>query len=84
MIYNKDGKLLNAWEVNFPVLYAIKVVTENGEDFLYVVDCGWVLDPIASQTNGRANGADKPVFIAKLTLDGKLVFTYTPRYSRYL
>lgn len=75
IIYNKDGKLLDVWGTQYPGAHSVKIAHENGEDFIYIVDCGWVL-------NRHWDGVSKPGkwypqsgFISKLTLEGKLVFT---------
>ena len=75
VIYNKDGKLLDAWGTQYPGAHSIKVNNENGEDFLYVVDCGWVLDRNRPDNQWKNKWYRQNGFIAKLTLDGKLVFT---------
>ena len=81
IIYNQDGKLIDAWGTMFPGAHSAKVVNENGEDYIYLVESGWIL-------NRRWDGVstdkwDSPFnkvipqagFIAKLTMDGRLVFT---------
>jgi hypothetical protein len=75
VIYNKDGKLLDAWGTQYPGAHSIKVSRENGEDFLYVVDCGWVLDRKRPDNKWENKWYRQSGFISKLTLDGKLVFT---------
>ncbi|KXI28802.1 NHL repeat-containing protein [Paraglaciecola hydrolytica] len=81
IIYNQDGKLLEAFGSEFPGGHALKVVHENGEDFLYVVDSGWVLN---RHWDGHSTDQwDSPFnrvvaqagFIAKLSMNGRLIFT---------
>lgn len=81
IVYNKDGKMLDAFSSLFPGGHNIKVVEENGETVLYVVDSGWIL-------NRRWDGVstddwDSPYnkvvaqsgMIAKLTKDGRLIWS---------
>ena len=75
VIYNKDGKLLDAWGTQHPGAHSVKINTENGEDFLYVVDCGWVLDRNRPDDQWQNKWYRQNGFISKLTIDGKLVYT---------
>ncbi|MGJ8693721.1 MAG: 6-bladed beta-propeller [Thalassotalea sp.] len=75
VVYNKDGKLLEAWGSQYPGAHSVKLNTENGEDFLYVVDCGWVLDRNRPDNQWQNKWYRQNGFISKLTLDGKLVYT---------
>ncbi|MEZ9138778.1 MULTISPECIES: 6-bladed beta-propeller [unclassified Shewanella] len=75
IIYNKDGKLIDAWGGQFPGAHSVKVNHENGEDFLYVVDCGWVINRLWTPSNGLDRVVPQAGFIAKLTLTGQLIFT---------
>ncbi|MBU3005408.1 6-bladed beta-propeller [Paraglaciecola arctica] len=81
IVYDKQGNLLDAWGTEYPGAHAIEVVNENGEDFIYVVDCGWVIN---RHWDGKSTDAwDSPFnkvvpqagFVAKLTIDGRLIFT---------
>ncbi|WP_111980043.1 6-bladed beta-propeller [Algibacillus agarilyticus] len=81
IIYNKDGKLLETWGTEYPGAHSIKVVNENGEDFIYIVDSGWITNP---KWDGISTDAwDSPFnkviaqsgFVAKLTIEGRLIFT---------
>ena len=96
IIYNKDGKLVDSWGGMFPGAHSVKVVNENGEDFLYIVESGWIIN---RRWDGVLTDAwDSPFnkvipqagFIAKTTLDGRLIYTlghpqtlgiYTPDMS---
>ncbi|WP_370980586.1 6-bladed beta-propeller [Agaribacterium sp. ZY112] len=81
VVYDKSGKLLDAWGSEYPGAHSIEIVNENGEEFLYVVDHGWVLNRHWDGINTDAwdSPTNKVVaqqgFVAKLTLDGRLVYT---------
>jgi len=81
IVYNKDGKLLDAWGTQFPGAHALRIVNENGEDFIYLVDSGWILNRNwdGKSTDDWASPYNKVIaqsgFIAKLTLDGRLIYT---------
>jgi len=81
IVYLANGNFVEAWGTEFPGAHNIKVVNENGEDVLYVVDSGWILNP---KWDGVAiNDWDSPFnkvvaqsgFIAKLAIDGRLIYT---------
>ncbi|XQW83458.1 6-bladed beta-propeller [Thalassotalea piscium] len=81
IFFNKQGDVLDAWGTEYPGAHALKVVNENGEDFIYVVDSGWIAN---KNWDGKSTEAwDSPFnkviaqsgFIAKLTIDGRLLFT---------
>lgn len=38
IIYDKAGKLLNAWGNEYPGAHGLSIVRENGEDFLWITD----------------------------------------------
>lgn len=75
VIYNQDGKLLDAWGTQYPGAHSVKISHENGEDFIYIVDCGWVLDRNRPNNEWKNKWYRQNGFISKLTLDGKLVYT---------
>jgi hypothetical protein len=75
IIYNQDGKLLDAWGTQYPGAHSVKISHENGEDFIYIVDCGWVLDRNRPNNEWKNKWYRQNGFISKLTLDGKLVYT---------
>ncbi|MGJ8679912.1 6-bladed beta-propeller [Paraglaciecola sp.] len=81
VIYNKDGKLLDAWGTQHPGAHSVKINHENGEDFIYIVDCGWVLNrnwdgvTTGNWKSPKNKFIPQQGFISKLTLDGKLVYT---------
>lgn len=81
IVYDKNGKLLDAWGTEYPGAHSIEIVNENGEEFIYVVDHGWVVN---RHWDGKSTETwDSPYnkvipqqgFVAKLTLDGRLVYT---------
>ncbi|WAJ72094.1 6-bladed beta-propeller [Catenovulum adriaticum] len=81
IVYSKEGELLDAWGSQFPGAHSIKIVNENGEDFMYVVDSGWISN---RHWDGKSyNEWDSPYnkviaqagFIAKLSMDGRVLFT---------
>lgn len=81
IVYNKDGSLAEAWGSEYPGAHSIEIVHENGEEFLYVVDHGWVLNRHwdGKNTDDWDSPYNKVIaqqgFVAKLTLDGRLVYT---------
>lgn len=75
IIYDKDGKCVESWGTQHPGAHTVKVSRENGEDFLYIVDSGWVLDRNRPDNQWKNKWYRQNGFISKLTLDGKLVYT---------
>ncbi|EWH09172.1 twin-arginine translocation pathway signal protein [Catenovulum agarivorans DS-2] len=75
VIYDKNGKCVDAWGTQYPGAHSVKVSNENGEDFIYIVDCGWVLDRNRPDNQWKNKWYRQSGFISKLTLDGKLVYT---------
>ena len=37
VIYNRDGKLLDTFSTHMPGGHSVKIVNENGEDFMYLI-----------------------------------------------
>ncbi|ATC82083.1 6-bladed beta-propeller [Pseudoalteromonas agarivorans] len=81
LVYSQQGELLDAFGTLFPGGHAIKIVQEGEQEYLYVVDSGWVVnrhwdghskEQWDSPTN---NVIPQAGFIAKMTLDGKLIYT---------
>lgn len=81
LVYSQEGELLDAFCTMFPGGHAIKIAQEGDQEFLYIVDSGWVLnrhwdgyskEQWDSPTN---NVVAQSGFIAKMTLDGKLIYT---------
>lgn len=81
IVYNKEGELLEAWGTEYPGAHAVKVVNENGQDYLYVVDSGWLVNPKwdGVSTDDWDSPFNKVVaqsgFIAKLSIEGRLIFS---------
>ncbi len=81
IIYNQDGSYHDSWGTMFPGAHAGKVVNENGEDFIYIVDSGWIVNRHwdGVSTDKWDSPYNKVIaqagFVAKLTLSGQLVFT---------
>ncbi|AWB65905.1 6-bladed beta-propeller [Saccharobesus litoralis] len=81
IVYSQDGELIEAWGTEYPGAHSIEIVEEDGEEFLYIVDHGWVLN---RKWDGKSTDDwDSPFnkvipqqgFVVKLTLDGRLVHT---------
>jgi len=69
LIYDKSGKLVHSWGTEYPGAHGLEVFDENGEEFFYIADGGWMVrgdDGKASREQGR---------ISKITTDGKHIFT---------
>ncbi|AWB68920.1 6-bladed beta-propeller [Saccharobesus litoralis] len=75
IIYDKSGKLIDAWGTQFPGAHSVKVVNENGEDFIYIVDCGWVLNRHWDGKGRKGKMRKQTGFVAKLTIEGRLIYT---------
>jgi len=81
IFFDHSGNVLDSWGTEFPGAHALKIVNENGEDFIYVVDSGWKLN---KNWDGKSTDQwDSPFnkviaqsgFVAKLTIGGRLLFT---------
>ena len=81
IIYDKNGQLLDSFGTEYPGAHSLEIVNENGEDFIYLVDHGWIRN---RHWDGVSTDAwDSPTnkviaqqgFVVKLTLDGRLVYT---------
>ena len=81
LVYSQQGELLDAFGSGFPGGHAIRIVEEEQQEFLYVVDCGWVLNRhwdgkcVDQWDNPNNKVIPQSGFIAKMTLDGELVYT---------
>lgn len=80
-IYSPDGELIDSFGGMFPGAHSVKVNNEGGVDYLYIVESGWItnrnwdgvsINDWGSPTNKVIQQAG---FIAKTTLDGKVLFT---------
>lgn len=68
LVFDRSGKLIDHWGTRFPGGHGLTLNNEGGEDFLYIVDCGYFL-----AKNGEWQKQAGSVY--KTTLDGKLIFT---------
>ncbi|MGJ8733668.1 MAG: twin-arginine translocation signal domain-containing protein [Cellulophaga sp.] len=67
VIFDKSGKVLDAWGTAYPGGHGLTISNEGGEDFLFLADSGWYLNKTGKwiKHNGR---------ITKTTTDGKVLF----------
>ncbi|MEG3768004.1 6-bladed beta-propeller [Alteromonas sp. 14N.309.X.WAT.G.H12] len=81
IVYDRNGTLIDTWGTEYPGAHAIKIINENGEDVIYLVDSGWKLNPKwdGVSTDKWDSPYNKMIpqsgFIAKLTIDGQLIYT---------
>nr|WP_102440664.1 6-bladed beta-propeller [Shewanella sp. 10N.286.48.B5]PMH84311.1 6-bladed beta-propeller [Shewanella sp. 10N.286.48.B5] len=81
LVYSQQGELLDAFGSSFPGGHALKIVQEGEQEFLYVVDCGWIVNrhwdghSIDKEDSPFNKVIPQSGFVAKMTLDGKLVYT---------
>lgn len=80
-IYAPDGTLLDSFGTMFPGAHSVKVNNEDGIDYLYIVESGWITNRHWNgvSTDDWGSPANKVIqqagFIAKTTLNGRLIFT---------
>lgn len=67
IVYDKSGKLLDAWGTKYPGGHGLTISKEGGEDFLFITDCGYYLGR-DNNWHGQAGS------IVKTTVNGDLVF----------
>ncbi|GAA0881175.1 peptidylglycine monooxygenase-like protein [Algoriphagus jejuensis] len=67
LVFDRSGKLLDAWGTAYPGGHGIALAQEGGEDFLYLADSGWFMGKEGKMIpqNGR---------VSKCTLDGRTIF----------
>ncbi len=81
LVYSQNGELLDAFGSSFPGGHAIKIVKEGEQEFLYVVDSGWIVNRhwdghSTEQWDSPTNNViPQAGFISKMTLDGKLIYS---------
>ncbi len=63
LVYDKSGKLLDAWGTKYSGGHGLSLSREGEEDFLFIVDCGYY-------KGGLQSGS-----VYKTTIDGDLVFS---------
>ncbi|SET38070.1 NHL repeat-containing protein [Thalassotalea agarivorans] len=80
IVINPDGTLADAFCTQFPGAHAIRIVQEDDQEFIYLVDSGWKTN---RHWDGKSTEAwDSPFnkvipqngCIAKLTIDGHVEF----------
>ncbi|MEM6963642.1 MAG: 6-bladed beta-propeller [Bacteroidota bacterium] len=67
LIFDKSGKLLDAWGTQFPGGHGLTLSEDGGADNLFVVDCGWFQDKNAKWHKQAGQ-------VIKMTNDGKVIF----------
>lgn len=67
LIYDKSGKLLDAWGTSHPGGHGLSIHNEGGEDFLYLADAGWHI-------NHKGQNVRNAGRITKTTTDGRVIF----------
>ncbi|WP_236617968.1 twin-arginine translocation signal domain-containing protein [Rhodopirellula europaea] len=67
LVFDKSGKLLDAWGTIFPGGHGLSLMDEGDEEFLLITDGGWTLDRNGKsiRNNGR---------VTKMSLDGRILF----------
>ncbi|MDO6719378.1 6-bladed beta-propeller [Psychrosphaera sp. 1_MG-2023] len=81
VVYDKEGNLIDVWGREYPGAHGIKIVSEQGQDYIYLVDSGWILNRNwdGVSTDEWDSPTNKVIaqsgFVAKLTIDGKLIYT---------
>ncbi|GAB5379491.1 MAG: peptidylglycine monooxygenase-like protein [Aliiglaciecola sp.] len=78
--FSSDGEVLKEWGY-FPGAHGIEISQENGEEFIYIVDSGWIINPDwdGISTDAWDSPYNKVVpqsgSIWKLTRMGRIVWT---------
>ncbi|MEM6363093.1 MAG: 6-bladed beta-propeller [Planctomycetota bacterium] len=67
LVFDKSGKLLDAWGTIFPGGHGLTIMNDGIDECLLVTDGGWTLDRNGKsiQNNGR---------VTKMTLEGRVIF----------
>jgi len=67
LVFDKSGKLLDAWGTQYPGGHGLTLSQEGEEDVLFIVDCGWfqARDGKWKKQAGR---------VVKTNIDGDLIF----------
>jgi hypothetical protein len=68
LIFDKSGKLLDYWGSAFPGGHGLTLAKEGGEDFLFIVDCGYYQDKVGKW---QAQAGQ----VVKTDLNGRIIFT---------
>ena len=67
LVFDKSGKLLDAWGTTYPGGHGLTITDDGDEECLLVTDGGWTLD--RSGKNVQDNGR-----VTKMTVDGRVLF----------
>ncbi len=68
LIFDKSGVLLDSWGHAYPGGHGLTISKEGGEDFLWIVDCGYYQDKTGQ---GKAQAGQ----VVKTDLTGRIIFT---------
>ncbi len=68
LIFDKSGKLLDYWGTAWPGGHGLSLSKEGGEEFLFIVDCGWFQDRSGNWTPQAGQ-------VVKTDLTGRIIFT---------
>ncbi len=68
LIFDKSGKLLDFWGTSYPGGHGLTISKEGGEDFLFIVDCGYFQDK-------TGKGDSQAGQVVKTDLNGRLIFS---------
>ncbi|MEM6829607.1 MAG: twin-arginine translocation signal domain-containing protein, partial [Bacteroidota bacterium] len=44
LIFDKSGGIIDSWGTQYPGGHGLTLANEGGEDYLFIVDCGWYLN----------------------------------------
>ena len=67
LVFDKSGSLLDSWGTAFPGGHGLTLTKEGGEDFLFIVDCGYYQDKTGK---GQAQAGQ----VVKTDLTGRIIF----------
>lgn len=67
LVFDKSGKLLDAWGTSWPGGHGLTISKEGGEDFILIVDCGWFQDK-------TGNWKSQAGQVIKTDLNGRVMF----------
>jgi hypothetical protein len=68
LIFDKSGTLLDSWGHAYPGGHGLTISKEGGEDFLWIVDCGYYQDKYGA---GKAQAGQ----VVKTDLTGRIIFS---------
>ncbi|MDH4089710.1 MAG: 6-bladed beta-propeller [Cyclobacteriaceae bacterium] len=67
LVFDKSGKLLDYWGTQYPGGHGLTLTKEGGEDFLFIVDCGWYQNKQGQWTKQAGQ-------VFKTDITGRLLF----------